>query len=158
MNTTLHTRGHRLSPVVVRILGGAIVAGLAASFIAASRVGGLVSVVALAIYAGWVGMGQSRYVLTDHSLVFHSVLGSTTLEREQVRDVAWERDELNIAELTIRGDFGRAISVTRADLDANVEFERDLNAFLASAQTNVIRVTSKASRSGSSETVLSLAG
>ncbi len=157
MTTTLRTRGHRPSPAVVKAFGAAIVVGLAVSFVMASRAGGLVSVVALAVFAGWVGMSESRYELTGTTLSFHSVLGSTKLDRNQVRDVVWDRDEMNIEELTIRGDFGRAISVSKTDLEANADFERELAAFLASAPTNVAPSTSRRTRS-SADPVLSLAG
>ena len=157
MTTTLRTRGHRPSPAIVKAVGAAIVAGLAVSFLVESRVGGLVSVVALAVFAGWVGMSESRYELTGTTLSFHSVLGSTTLDRNQVRDVVWDRDEMNIEELTIRGDLGRAISLSKADLEANADFERELAVFLALAPTNIAPMTSRRTRS-SSDTVLSLAG
>jgi hypothetical protein len=157
MTTTLRTRGHRPSPVVVKAVGAAIVVGLAVSFVMASRPGGLVSVVALAVFAAWVGMSESRYEVSATTLSFHSVLGSTTLDRNQVRDVVWDRDEMNIEELTIRGDFGRAISLSKADLEANSDFERDLASFLASAPTDVVPSTARRTRS-SADTVLSLAG
>ena len=157
MTSTLRTKGHRPSPLVVRTAGAAIVAGLAVSFFAASRTGGLVSVVALAVFAGWVGMSESRYELTDATLSFHSVLGSTTLDRNQIRTVAWDRDDMNIEELTIRGDFGRAISVSRAELDANADFERELVAFLAGEPTSVVPSSLRRVRP-SVDTVLPLAG
>ena len=158
MSTTLHTRGHRLAPVAARVVGAVIVAGLAVSFVAESRVGGLVCVVALAVYAGWIGMSQSRYELTGTALVFHSALGSTTLDRNQVRNVVWERDEMNIEELTIRGELGRAISISKSDLEANQQFERELAAFLASAPMTAAPASTRSNRSGSADTVLSLAG
>ena len=135
MTALLNTQGHRLSTPLVRAAGAAMGLVLVASVITESRIGGLAAILGLGLFAGWVGMGQTRYEVTPDSVRFFAALRSTHFRRDDVRGVTWDRDEFNIEELTIHGDQGRAIVVSRSDLAGHPGFAEELLGFLASVPT-----------------------
>ena len=142
MTATLNTRGYRLPAGVVRAVGAVMAGALAVAVALQSRPGTLIALASLVVFAGWVGMSQTNYEVSAEQLRFSGVFRSTTLQRDEIRTVMCERDELNIEELTIVGDQGKSIAFSRTDLVDHPHFAEQLRLLLTGPATADERPTS----------------